>query len=55
MAKDTVEPKVPAIVMVPVSTREMLDRMARAQQVSRSEIGRQAIERFVKDAKGADQ
>jgi len=57
MAKtsSTIEPKVQTITTLRRPTREKLDQMARQEGVSRSEIQRRAIEKFVQAAekKGA--
>lgn len=51
MAKPTAtEPRVQTGTSVSVPTWEKLSQMARQEGVSRSEIQRRAIERFVKDS-----
>ncbi len=37
----------PLIAMLPLETRQLVDRLAKARQVSRSEIGRQAVTQYV--------
>jgi ribbon-helix-helix CopG family protein len=52
MAKQTgnVEPRVQTITQVSVPVFEQMNKLAQQEGVSRSEIQRRAIERFVKDA-----
>jgi predicted transcriptional regulator len=42
-----VEPKVAAISMLPLSVRNAVDKLARQEKVTRSEIGRRAILAYV--------
>jgi ribbon-helix-helix CopG family protein len=52
MTKQTgnVEPRVQTITQVSVPVFEKMNKLAQQEGVSRSEIQRRAIERFVKDA-----
>ena len=50
MPKKTEQPEpniAPVISMVPISVRNLVDQLAQQEQVSRSEIGRRAIESYV--------
>jgi hypothetical protein len=44
----------PCIVMVPLEVRQLVDSIAAARGVSRSEIGRRALQEYVKQALGEE-
>jgi predicted transcriptional regulator len=52
MPKKTEQPEpniAPMTAMVPLATRNRVDQLAHKEQVSRSEIGRRAIEAYVEE------